>query len=221
MKMKHAWVLLAIAGGALLPVRAMQAQPTQTVEGAQKFLAKLVEGGVVYVDAYIPKMAYTVSRQKWKKKFLQGMVLIEDTTETQTRSYVVKVLKLDSYDDRRGANDPCMTVVRQVDLDPKYLSKADDDTTYSDGSGRYKYTYTNPVYRVIYIDWRKAVVNRDIDTWTQGDDIKTFRNANAVAAWDSQSSIQFRSGDKEMLDRIEYAMKFLKMSCDQTADTGF
>jgi hypothetical protein len=114
-----------------------------------------------------------------------------------------------------------MTAVREVDLDPKYLTKDNVDSTYADGSERHKYTYTNPVYRVIYIDWRKAVVSRDIDTWTQGGDMNTFRNANAVAAWDSQSSIQFRSGDKEMLDRIEYAMKFLKMSCDQTADTGF
>jgi hypothetical protein len=29
------------------------------------------------------------------------------------------------------------------------------------------------------------------------------------------------TGDAELIDRVEYAMKFLKMSCDEGAATGF
>ena len=34
-------------------------------------------------------------------------------------------------------------------------------------------------------------------------------------------SITYVAGDYDLADRIEYAMKFLVMSCDESAGTGF
>ena len=61
------------------------------------------------------------------------------------------------------------------------------------------------------IAWGKASIVRD-----QGGVMATLPDPKF-----KQVSLIFRTTNAEMQDRLEYAMKFLQMSCDATADTGF
>jgi hypothetical protein len=62
-----------------------------------------------------------------------------------------------------------------------------------------------------YIDWRKAQISRHARGVQVIVPNSTFRELR----------LGFIASEPEMIDRIEYAAKFLQMSCDPTVDTGF
>ncbi|RZL28566.1 MAG: hypothetical protein EOP35_25985 [Rubrivivax sp.] len=62
-----------------------------------------------------------------------------------------------------------------------------------------------------WIDWRNVKIARAVNG---GQMTASFANG--------KQTLHFAfSGESELIDRVEYAMKFLKMSCDDTAATGF
>lgn len=62
-----------------------------------------------------------------------------------------------------------------------------------------------------YIDWRKAQISRHVNGIQVIVPNATFRELR----------LGFTANEPEMIDRIDYAAKFLQMSCDPTVDTGF
>ena len=62
-----------------------------------------------------------------------------------------------------------------------------------------------------YIDWRKAQISRHANGIQIIVPNATFRELR----------LGFTANEPEMIDRIDYAAKFLQMSCDPTVDTGF
>ena len=65
------------------------------------------------------------------------------------------------------------------------------------------------------IDWRRAAVTRT--KFNGADSI----NIDAPSSKYKKLTLIFSTPDPEMMDRIEFAARFLKMSCDATTETGF
>ena len=73
----------------------------------------------------------------------------------------------------------------------------------------------------LYVDWGKSSISRGIGTnpsttWHYVSAHFTIDNAKTVPAY-----FRLSTQDSALADRIEYAMKFLQMSCDISAKDGF
>lgn len=95
-----------------------------------------------------------------------------------------------------GNADHCSMVIRSIERAAPNIA----DTSIS---------YQVP----IQIDWGSAALRR-YDNGT-GIDLQV-----PVAKYEKML-VRFEVSDPDLLDRLEYAMKFLQMSCDSTSSTGF
>lgn len=199
------------------------AQAAQTAEGAQKFLASVARNGNVqaYVVGDVKVVHSCMSTQgPCSKDFLT----MKDYPIEEIRRYdgdVSTIEQVETACRTRATSYPVRVSVHDVDdVHEKHRFHA----------------LAEPVVLVADVDWSKATIKRGNwwrspteflgqTRWRPDDSrglIIQYGNPNKMDTSESGiHAIAFVSEDPEMLDRIEYATKFLKMSCDKTADTGF
>ncbi|RZL38331.1 MAG: hypothetical protein EOP35_06010 [Rubrivivax sp.] len=222
-------VALACAAACFVPAAA--AQPQQTAEGAQRFLALLAGDGALFVEA-LDKTTNAMSVKGSKtsvNRWLKNGVPQNDgpygggSTEETTRNLqqMLDVVKAEGVDMRANV-DPCTTRLET-------FTKEKPDNTYVSNGTAMKETffgYDELPYRVTIVDkyedpnvkyagpyyvaWGKAVIGRSTSYIAASTQDTRFK-----------ASLFYKIKDQDMADRVEFAMKFLKASCDKTAATGF
>ena len=224
---------LACATASFAPVAAAQ-QQQQTAEGAQRFLALLAkDGGNLFVK--VPErtgtdMTVQGSRKttyRWLKDGLLGNGgPYDDYTEpaTLTLKWMLGITKIAAMD-AAGNPDPCTTRLDTVTREKVGKETSDDNTFKKETFFGFDYLnyrrtiteqYEDPAVKFAgphHIAWGKAVIVRNGGRITARVPAGKF-NTELVYAGDERN-------DADMADRVEFAMKFLKASCDKTAATGF
>ncbi len=105
--------------------------------------------------------------------------------------------------ERSGVRDECTSTVTGLNFSTDELSLL--------RAGYVRYS-EEALRQSQFIDWRKASIIRESGSISIV--TPTPMGSGLVSVW-------FKTSDKDLLDRIEYASKFLQMSCDPTANTGF
>jgi len=184
--------MLIFAGGAC-------AQARQTVEGAQKFLQGLNEGGGSGAyPAYIAGGFATFDGDPALVKYWQKA--IDDIDET-------------------GKKNPCVTRITDIGGNLGIRAQGQrwnmgDRTVLRLPPGGF------PVPR--YIHWGKTGIQRQVNT--SGSEQAHLVYAAVTGTFGSGNgweAVGFEPRDVALADRIEYAMRFLQASCDASASTGF
>lgn len=220
------WVtLMAIGVGASLPAAA--ANRVQTAEGAQQFLAAIAKDlmtQVHFVDAagrynhvtgkYTGDVRTTKGGLRKRTETVQALPEKEvDKQVSNVRATVLEPI------DAVGRPNACATRITEVTAPPYDDVKTDatDDTrsfswtlTYTSESWKYE-PLTKFMSPAEVIDWGQAKVGRGPDgSVTVTAKGQTFPKIH----------LTYVAGDHDLADRIEYAMKFLVMSCDETVGIG-
>ncbi|MFG6430069.1 hypothetical protein [Roseateles sp. LYH14W] len=212
---------------ALLPASAQQ----QTAAGAQQFLGMLAGDGALFVQALDKTTnAMTVQgTQTFVRRWLKNGVPQNDgpyggvsTSPTAFNlSQMLDVKKAEGLDPQANV-DPCTTRLEtstKEKPDREHVSDASavKETFFGYDTLPYRETVTtrfedpNVKYAgPYYVAWGKAVISRSTG-WIAASTQDSRFNAHLF----------FKIKDQEMADRVEYAMKFLKASCDKTTATGF
>ena len=220
------WTLAVVSACATLPTIAAQKAPT--AEGAQQFLAMQIRNvatQVRFVDA-AGRANYVTGKYTGDVKTIKGgLRKTKETVEALPERFIdkqltdVRVAQLDAID-AYGRPNSCATRITQV-VAPVYdenKSDAANDTR----SFSFTLTYTNEAFTyepltkfmspAQVIDWSSVKVNRSPENYitvtSKGEVFPTIH-------------LTYFPADPDMADRIEYAMKFLAMSCDSSAGTGF
>lgn len=194
------------------------AQPAQTVEGANKFFAQIMADNRVAVRALSSAPATKISSEK-RSKWLSGWVEEKFNTETVTIPYEAKLKTL-------PFQNAC---VWSVSIPAPKLQQRYEKHMYENVF--YVYDYENVIPSVeVEVDWGQSqVMRRNYYNYLSDEydvyplyGVPNLRSTKhpSIQITGPKGYLQF-SGDAEMLDRIEYAAKFLQMSCDKTAVTGF
>ncbi|KQW36202.1 hypothetical protein ASC76_15950 [Rhizobacter sp. Root404] len=225
---RFAPIALACAMAGFVPAVGAQ---QQTAAGAQKFLAMLAKDGALYLQALDKTSgAMTVEGTKtYTNRWLKNGVPQDDgpyggggtDPATARLKNPLSVISVANVDPRAQTND-CATRIETTTQEKPGETEVKDGTA----SKETFFGYDELPYRVTktskfedpavkyagpyYIVWGKTV---------------TSRGTNVIAAnvQDPRfnAHLLFVSNNPEMLDRVEYAMKFLIASCDKTASTGF
>jgi hypothetical protein len=212
-------MVVAASALALLPTWSVHAAQTQqTADSAQQFLSLLLANRNVNVNAFFQNVdiLQTTRHLEDKSKYSISVEQTETVSEqTLKLSYRPSVTAMSA-----DAGNACSTVVSELAFQPEELQL----TTVSHQAGQWLKTkgwyqevkrqdpraVLAPPHR---IDWGKAQITR----WTDGKGISASMPHPRFGLF----ALTFATTDPELLDRIEYAMKFLQMSCDPTAGTGF
>ena len=219
----------ALAFGVMVSSSAVAAQSEQTAEGAQRFLAQMAEKvhtRVHFMDA-AGRYNYVTGKYSGDVKTIKGgafgkpketiRALPESFTEKQL--FEVRASVLEAID-TEGRPNACATRITNVSAPPYDDAKSDagnDSTAFT-----FTLTYTNQTWKyepltkfmspAQVIDWSNAKVNRNADGSI------TATSKGQAFPW---IHLTYVAGDFDLAARIEYAMKFLVMSCDETAGSGF
>jgi len=221
------WEVLATLG-TLVSLPTVAAQSAQTADGAQQFLAttaKKVATKVYFVDA-AGRTNYVTGKLNGQVKTIKGGVfgkpketiaaLPEQAVDKQLAD--VRASELDAID-AEGRPTACATRITTVSAPPYDDSKSDAGNesraftftlTYTDQQWTYEplTKFMNPAQ---VIDWGDAKISRNPDSVTVTSKGQSF----------TKVQVTYAAGDLDLADRIEFAMKFLKMSCDNSANSGF
>ena len=206
-------------------VQAQQApQPAQgqTAEGAQKFLAAVARTGNAhewFVDA------------QGRTNYVRGTAIRTTThvgvlgtdeqksqraVEKQLPAFTVSEIDTQAAD---GKPDACLTRIpkweaREPLVETRNWTTTDEGILIDTPIVHAEISTYEPAPELLaphWIDWRNVKLNRA----TNGAQMTaSFKEKHYTA------HLAF-TGEAELLDRIEYAMKFLKLSCDDTSATGF
>jgi len=200
------------------------AQAPQTAEGAQAFLSTMAKRGfarATFVDAagrpnhVVGTHTVNVSRIKLSIK--------EENSESAVAKSLNELIPTElSSRDAQGAPDACTTRIDAFQP-PADLFQSNSTTWEEPGflvsvtvlkTEQWNYATDFAKFAAPhFIDWRQAQVVRSNDGGRIDVRAKGQRFATNI--------LSFVPGDPELADRIEYATKFLRMSCDETAETGF
>ena len=216
-------VIVAVALAVALSAGA-QAQEGQTAEGAQAFLALMAERGlarVTFVDAAgRPNHAAGTYEDKTTRIWMSAKE--QSSTRPIERSLGELGVTGLAQGGLQDASDACSTRVTAVQP-PANLFESKSSTWQEPGFGvsvsvikieTWNYSDGFKVFAGEHaIDWRQAKVARSNDG-SRIDITASGRTFPTII-------LSFVPGDTELGDRIEYASKFLRMSCDETAATGF
>lgn len=201
---------------------AAQAQQGQTAEGAQRFLAAVVKKGNAqawFIDA------------QGRTNYVRGKAVKTTTTvgvisndEAQSERLVEKQLPAFPVAevDTQGADgkpDACLTRIAKwspsVPLVESNSWQTTDEGFLIDTPILHAETSTYELSAELgaphWIDWRNVKLARSLNGTQM---TASFKEKNYL------THLAF-TGEAELVDRVEYAMKFLKLSCDDTTATGF
>jgi hypothetical protein len=200
--------------------QATQAQ--QTAEGAQRFLAAVVKKGNAHAWFIDAQGKTNPVRGKAITKSTHVGVLNDNEEKSERR--IEKQLAAFTVTDidtqgPSGKLDACLTRIAKWELRDQ-LTDTRSWQTMDEGilidtpilhTEVSTYELSPELASPHWIDWRNVKLGRSANG---GQMTASFKAKNFIA------NLAF-TGEPELLDRIEYAMKFLKMSCDDTAATGF
>lgn len=222
MKNNKRWTAALGALACALAAAGAQAQQGQTAEGAQRFLAALVKKGNAhawFVDGqgrtnYVRgKATATATRVE-----LLGpeQSKSERVIEKQLAAFTVTEVDSQSAD---GRTDACRTRITKWEVrdqltESRNWQSVDEgiliDTTIVHAETS-TYELSPELAAPHWIDWRNVKIGRS----TNGAQMTvSFKEKNYTA------NLAF-TGETDLIDRVEFAMKFLKLSCDDTTATGF
>lgn len=189
---KHIHHLLLLATAAtLLLAGGVHAEVKQTVEGAHSFLRNAPGISIRYVPV--------------------GVVSFDGVP-------AVLSMKVSEYDnvDQNGKHNPCVTRITKLDYG--------NNTVYSQGTrwgptvdGVIMLKSLNEFPPPRYINWGKASISRITSSLDDG----LSRRELVLATSGASDGYGLSVTDPLVADRVEYAMRFLQASCDETASTGF
>jgi hypothetical protein len=216
-------MLAALGTWVSLPVAAAQGAPT--ADSVQEFLAtmsKQVATQVSFVDS-AGRTNYVTGKYTGQVTTLKGLVgkpketvsaLPEQLIDKQLPE--VRVSMLEAID-ALGRPNACATRISQVTAAPYDESKSTAPLvrvlTYTRSYKDEKWTY-EPVTKFTdpaqVIDWGNVSISRRIDSVIVSTKGQTF----------SEVRLSYSTSDLDQADRIEYAMRFLAMSCGNNAASG-
>lgn len=212
---------------ALAPASAQQ----QTATGAQQFLAMLAGDGALFVQpldkttgTMVVQGTQTIVRRWLKNGVPQSDGPYDGVSTSPTAfnlSQMFDVTKAEGLDPQANA-DFCTTRLETSTKEKPDREHVSDGTAQKKTFFGYDYLpyretittrFEDPNVKYAgpyYVAWGKTVISRSTG-WV------------AASVQDSRFNAQlfFKIKDVDMADRVEYAMKFLKASCDKTAATGF
>ena len=197
-------------------------QQGQTAEGAQRFLSTLVRKGNGYawfVDAQ--NRTNHVRGKAVRTTTHVGVISNEEqkserVIEKQLGAFAVSAIDSQGPD---GKPDACLTRIAKWETKEQLVENKSWQTTdegilidtpilHNENSA---YELSPELLGPHWIDWRNVKLARS----TNGAQMTaSFKAKNFTA------HLSF-TGETDLVDRVEYAMKFLKMSCDDTTATGF
>jgi len=200
--MKRTSLSLLLAATALLLADNAAGQAKQTVQGAQTFLQGLAEnggsGGIYPRYGLIGKATFD-----GEPAFLNAWARGIDNI------------------DEKGKADPCVTRITVLDISkPGAWSGGIRWTASSNSVALSASLASYPAPR--YIHWGKAGIRRESYSLKDGSDMIQYVLARYTNPQTRDTEV-FGIGtlDASLVDRIEYAMKFLQASCDTSVSTGF
>ena len=222
MKNKRWMTTLCALAAALWAASAQAQQAAQTAEGAQRFLSTLVKKGNGYTWFVDAQGRTNHVRGKATKKTTHVGVLGNDEEksewliEKQLTAFSLTQIDTEGAD---GKPDACMTRIAKWDVrEPLSENKSwqttdegiliDTPILHVENSA---YELSPELASPHWIDWRNVKLSRSTNG---GQMTASFKEKNYTA------HLSF-TGETDLVDRVEYAMKFLKLSCDDTTSTGF
>lgn len=202
----HAWRwTTAIALAAMSA--AAGGQPQQTAEGAQQFLLRVASERIAPATLHFADVTVQYAYTTYEKKMLRGWVEYRSGGNVLSGAQEAEVVRLESP-------DPCTTVIPALTFTPEQRKTREEpnfNEEYYTNLYRWIPSFAAAMAPPHAIAWGKAKISR-----TPQAVVATVPDAKF-----KQTSLVMRTQDPDMLERLEYAMKFLQMSCDPTADTGF
>ena len=218
--------LMAFSAWASLAISAAQNAPS--ADSAQQFLAlqlKKVATQVRFVDA-AGRTNYVTGKYTGSVKTIKGGIRkTRETNEALPERIIdkqlsdVRVAELHAID-AYGRPNACTTRITQV-VAPDYNETKSD---VGDDSRSFSFTLTYTDQQWTYEPLEKFMTPAQVIDWS---DVKINRSPEHYLTVTSKGQafptihLTFYSSDPDLADRIEYAMKFLAMSCDAGAGTGF
>lgn len=175
------------------------AQPAQTAQGAQAFLRGLSEDKSKGVGTWLAAAGQT--------RMMDGAAAL----------LLIKVAQIDDTD-ATGGHNPCTTTLRALDYGTVLLE--------SGGSFYNREESPMPPFPGVFstpqfLDWGNASIVRSVGTNPTSTWYITSATFRMNGSNGPNASFRMATVDSDLADRIEYAMKFLKMSCEPTSTTGF
>ncbi len=189
-------LLATLCAAALNPAAA--APPAQTAEGAQTFLRSVFD-----------------DRAKGT-----GWLAIAGQTRLMDGSNALLLINVSQIDDRdaSGASNPCITAIRALNYSRIVL----------ESSGVFYNPEESPLPAFPgvfgtpqFLDWGNASIIRSVGTTSTSTSYVTSATFRLNGSNGPNASFRLSTPDPDLAERIEYAMKFLKMSCEPPSSTGF
>lgn len=217
--------MVATVGTMAVALPGVAAQSKDTATGAQDFLARMsakVAAKVYFVDAQ-NRTNYVTGKYfgDIKTSKISNIAKTKEEYATIPEEIIgkqiaeIRAVTLEAVD-AEGRQNECATRITEVTA-PVY-DEDKSDTQQVNATFSYKLIETNQHWKyepltkfttpAQVIDWTSALVGRSPDSaitvTSLGQSFPTIH-------------LQFAPGDLDLADRIEYAMKFLVMSCNRNA----
>lgn len=222
MKNFRPWAGVLLAALAVnAPTQAQETQ--QTVEGAQTFLSTLAESQAIYLKLHLKGsrfLRYNCAPSIYNSRDGKGRIVSSrPSCGNIAENYYVSEHNLDRFVDISfgKTENLCVTSIHINSFGLKgRLIKSGNFVPFSISSPYSKDTEDfvdpAPYYEGPFlIDWGKVTF----------DQLPTMPGWIIAKNGGNGPNLAFQGADKETHDRIEYALKFLKASCDRAASTGF
>lgn len=202
------WLFISL----LWPANA-NAQAKQTVEGAQKFLQSQAEDGGpagMYPFFGVDGIA-SCTRPGWND------VTCPHGRESGILRWTLK--SMDAIDDN-GRENSCITRITKIADSPTSHLRNGRSYAFPE-SGSYSISSSLGSYKTLrYIRWGRVSITREVNN--SRDVPKAVVMARYLPSPGAKPEVLgFEYADSGMADRVEYAMRFLQASCDESASTGF
>lgn len=200
--MKTMSTSLLLSAIAMLLAGNAAAQNKQTVQGAQTFLQGLAENGGT--AGIYPKYGLI------GKAYFEG-----------TPAFLNGWAKAIDDIDENGKVDPCVTRITVLDISqPGAWAQGIRWSAFVEGVALNASLANYPAPR--YIHWGKTGITRETYGLKDGSGMTQYVLARYVNPKTRDTEVfGFGALDATLVDRIEYAMKFLQASCDTSVSTGF
>lgn len=230
MRVQTATVALMLAA----PLSPASAQQQQTAAGAQRFIFLLARDNVLFVeplDKGTGAMTVQGTRTQTYRWLHNGVLAVDgpyadaqESISVQLKS-MLEITRMQRIDSQGNADD-CSTRIEtttreklgEVSTSEGFIKK---ETFFGFDKLHYRQTstlqYEDPAVKYAgphHLSWGRAVITRAPNGRILARVPGTRFDVQLVYAGELRK-------DADMTDRVEYAMKFLKASCDKTAATGF
>jgi hypothetical protein len=220
-------MLAAISACVALPTVAAQGAPT--AKDAQEYLATMtrqVVTRVVFVDG-AGRTNYVTGTHSGEVKTIKGgafgkpkesvTALPDQAVEKQLADVRPAVLEpIDAY----GRPTACATRLTKVEA-PTYDEEKSDSAT-DNKSFSFKLTYTTERWH--YEPLTKFMSPAEVIDWSNVSITRGYDGSVSVTSWGqafAKLQMTYVAADPDVADRIEYAMKFLSMSCSDGTRAPF